>query len=580
MSEAAVLIVDDRPENLLALEAILGGRGLTLVRANSGREALKAMLSQEFALVLMDIAMPDLDGYETAELVRRNERFRLTPIIFLTANHQAEAHVFRGYSVGAVDYLLKPLVPEVLLSKVSVFVELYHNRQMLKEQAAALKQAYDEMEQRVLERTKDLAASNLALQAEVAERQKVEAERAALLEREQAARRDAETMNRLKDEFLATLSHELRTPLNAILGWTHMLESGKRDEDVISRATRVIKSSAQAQAQLVTHILDMSRIIGGRLALHVDEVDLRTVISHTLDTLLPATTAKGITIETRFEGTPILSADQDRLQQVMWNLLSNAIKFTPKGGRVCIDTAATDQDVRIIVADNGLGIDADFLPRVFDRFTQADPSQTRAHGGLGLGLAIVRHLVELHGGVVGIESRGRNQGTTVTVVLPIRSMPSHIADAAPGTPTVSSVAELQPLASLEGVSVLIVDDEEDARDVLSLILQDRGAEVRAVASVAAALESIRERIPDVLISDIGMPGEDGHTLLRKLRLLAPEQGGQVPAVALTAYATPADSAKALAAGFDRHVRKPVTSEEIIEAVAVMAARQQSRLQGT
>jgi signal transduction histidine kinase len=572
MNPASVLIVDDRPENLLALEAILGGRGLTLVRANSGREALKAMLAHEFALVLLDIAMPELDGYETAELIRRNERFRLTPIIFLTANHQAEAHVFRGYSVGAVDYLLKPLVPEVLLSKVNVFVEVYHNRQMLREQAAELRQAYDEMEQRVLERTSDLAASNGALQAEVAERQRVESERAALLEREQAARLEAEAMNRLKDEFLATLSHELRTPLNAILGWTHLLESGKRDDAIITRAIRVIKNSAQAQAQLVTHILDVSRIIGGKLPLHIAEVDLCAVISNTLETLQPATTAKGISIQARFEGPTRLNADPDRLQQVMWNLLSNAIKFTPKGGLVRVDATATAHEVRITVADNGSGIDAAFLPRVFERFTQADASQTRAHGGLGLGLAIVRHLVELHGGLVGIESPGKNHGTRVTVVLPIRDMPGPTADSGLGMPKVSSAVPPQPVASLEGVSVLIVDDEEDARDVLTLILQDRGAQVTAVGSAAAALDSIHERIPDVLVSDIGMPGEDGHTLLRKLRSLRPEQGGRVPAVALTAYATSADSARALAAGFDRHVCKPVTSEEIIDAVAVMAAR--------
>jgi signal transduction histidine kinase len=572
MKGVSLLMVDDRPENLLALEAILGGRGLNLVRAHSGREALKAMLAHEFALILMDIAMPVLDGYETAELIRRHERFRLTPIIFLTANHYADAHVFKGYSIGAVDYLLKPLVPEVLLSKVNVFVELYCNRQMLKAQAAALQQSYDEMEQRVLARTGELAASNLALQAEVAERQRVEAERVALLEREQAARLEAETMNRLKDEFLATLSHELRTPLNASLGWAHVLESGKRDDAVIARAIRVIRHSAQAQAQLVTHILDVSRIISGRLPLRLSDVDIRAVVCDTLETLQPAVVAKGIAIATRFEGQAMLAADRDRLQQVIWNVLSNAIKFTPKGGEVRIEVTATAQDVHITVADTGSGIEPEFLPRVFDRFTQADASQARSHGGLGLGMAIVRHIVELHGGVVGVDSLGKDQGTTVTVILPIRDLPEQAAEASVDPPSASGEAEPQPLASLAGVSVLIVDDEEDAREVLMLILQDQGAEVRAVASAAAALDTIRERVPDVLVSDIGMPGEDGHVLLRKLRSLSEEQGGKVPAVALTAYATPADTARALAAGFNRHVRKPIASAEIIEAVAVMAAR--------
>jgi signal transduction histidine kinase len=544
MNAISILIVDDRPENLLALEAILGRLGLNLVRANSGREALKAMLDQDFALVLMDIAMPGLDGYETAELIRKHERLRLTPIIFLTANNQADTHVFKGYSVGAVDYLFKPLVPEILLSKVNVFVELYQNRQMLKEQAAELRRSYEEMEQRVLERTSDLAAAKL----------------------------EAETINRMKDEFLATLSHELRTPLNAILGWTHLLESGKRDEATVAHATRVIRNSAQAQAQLVTHILDVSRIISGKLSLHLSEVDLRTVIDNTLDTLQPATVAKGITICTKYDGRSTLIADQDRLQQVMWNVLSNAIKFTPKAGRIDVEMSATPQDVRLTIADNGVGIDPDFLPRVFDHFSQADASQSRAHRGLGLGMAIVRHLVEMHGGVVSVESAGKDQGTTVSVILPVRAAAAKDDEPGHRTPPASRDIAPQPMASLDGISVLIVDDEEDARDVLTLILQDRGAEVTAVGSAAAALDSLRQRVPDVLVSDIGMPGEDGHAFLRKLRSLGSELGGHVPAIALTAYATAADTAKALAAGFNHHVRKPVTPAEIVDVVAVMASR--------
>src|SRR5436190_4419205 len=333
VSQVSILIVDDYPENLLALEAILAPTGHHVIRANSGREALKALLTQDVALVLMDVAMPDLDGYETAALIRGRERSRLTPIIFLTANHKADAHVFKGYSVGAVDYLFKPFVPEVLLSKVAIFVELYNSRQVLKTQADALHLAYGEMEQRVLERTSELATANRALLAEIVERRRAEDERALLFEREQAARLEAESMNRMKDEFLGTLSHELRTPLNAILGWTHLLEIGKRDEASIARAARVIKSNAQAQAQLVADILDVSRIISGKLSLYIAPVDLRAVIESTLETLQPAADAKGISIETAWTAAgDTLLADQDRLRQVMWNLLSNAIKFTPAGG--------------------------------------------------------------------------------------------------------------------------------------------------------------------------------------------------------------------------------------------------------
>jgi signal transduction histidine kinase len=572
VTNVRILIVDDYPENLLALEAILNGTGHTVVRANSGREALKALLSQDCALILMDVAMPDLNGYETAELIRGRERCRLTPIIFLTAHNKADAHVFKGYSVGAVDYLFKPFVPEVLLSKVNVFVELYTNREMLKRQASALKQAYGEMEQRVLERTSELDASNRALQAEVVERQRAEDERAVLFEREQAARFEAEAMNRMKDEFLGTLSHELRTPLNAILGWTHLLEIGKRDDAAITRATRVIKNNAQAQTQLVADILDVSRIISGKLQLYIGVVDLRSVIETTLETLQQAAEAKGITIQTVWSESATLIADQNRLQQVMWNLLSNAIKFTPKDGHVRVELHATAQEVGMVVADSGEGIEADFLPHVFDRFTQADSSFARTHTGLGLGMAIVRHLVELHGGRVSVESPGKDLGTTFRVTLPIRAAAAGAVVPRIEQRLASRDAATDTLPSLDGVSVLIVDDEAEAREVLMLLLQAQGAEVTAVASAAAAFRVLRKRVPDVLVSDVGMPGQDGHAFIRKLRALRVDQGAQVPAVALTAYATPADAAKALAAGFDRHVTKPIVPSEMVDIVASLAGR--------
>ena len=423
MTSVGILLVDDHQENLLALEAILANTGHDLVHARSGAEALKAVLGQEFALILMDVAMPEMDGYETAELIRRRDRSRNTPIIFLTANVKSDTHVVRGYAAGAVDYLFKPLAPEVLLSKVAVFVELYTQREALKKAADALKGAYDEMEDRVEARTGELAATNRSLEAEMAERQRVEVELAQLLTREQGARVEAQAMNRLKDEFLATLSHELRTPLNAILGWAHILETGARDTATIDRATRVIKRNAQAQAHLVADMIDVSSIIGGRLALNLELVSLRTVIEAALEAVEPAVDAKCIIVVAEFGDVAPIIADRDRLQQIMWNILSNAIKFTPKDGRVRIEVQAQVRDIVVTITDSGQGIDPTFLPNIFDRFSQADGSFTRLHGGLGLGMAIVRHLVELHGGRVTAASEGKDQGATFTVTLPVGASP-------------------------------------------------------------------------------------------------------------------------------------------------------------
>ena len=425
MTPVGILLVDDHPENLLALEAILTDTGHTLVHARSGAEALKALLGQDFALILMDVAMPEMDGYEVAELIRRRDRSRNTPIIFLPANVKGDTHVVRGYAAGAVDYLFKPLAPEVLLSKVAVFVELYTQRKALKEAADALKSAYDDMEHRVEERTRELAATNRSLEAEMAGRQRVEVELAQLLEREQRARVEAQALNRLKDEFLATLSHELRTPLNAILGWTHILETGSRDNESIDRATRVIKRNAQAQAQLVDDILDVSRIIGGKLNLHLELVSLRTVIEAAIETVEPAADAKDIAVDRVFGDVAPIIADRDRLQQLMWNLLSNAIKFTPKDGRVRVELRAHAGDVVVTITDSGQGIEPAFLPHVFERFSQADGSFSRLHWGLGLGMAIVRHLVELHGGHVTAASEGKDQGATFTVTLPLGASPDR-----------------------------------------------------------------------------------------------------------------------------------------------------------
>jgi signal transduction histidine kinase/ActR/RegA family two-component response regulator len=382
---------------------------------------------------------------------------------------------------------------------------------------------------------------------------------------EREARRQAEEANRLKDEFLATLSHELRTPLNAILGWAQMLRSGRLDEATTERAVETIERNAKAQAQLIADILDVSRIITGKLRLELGPVELPHVIEAALDSVRPAADAKEIHLAVRLDPQlPPLLGDANRLQQVVWNLLSNAIKFTPRGGRVEVELRQSGPGVEVRVSDTGIGIRPDFLPYVFDRFRQAESSTTRAHGGLGLGLSIVRHLVELHGGTVAVESPGEGQGTTFIVHLPVRSAAlavdrrqSHPAWSAP---------------PLDGLHVLVLEDEADTRELVTLTLTQGGAQVTAVPSAAEALAALDRSLPDVLVSDIGVPGEDGYSLLRKLRAREPARGGLVPAVALTAYARTEDRLQAFTAGFQMHLAKPVDPAELVAVVASLAGR--------
>ncbi len=388
------------------------------------------------------------------------------------------------------------------------------------------------------------------------------------------ARLQAEQANRLKDEFLATLSHELRTPLNAILGWSQILQTNNLGVSEAKKALITIERNARAQNQLIDDLLDVSRIITGKLRLDVRAVDLANVITAAVEAARPAAEAKNIRLQTLLDpqAGPI-SGDPDRLQQVVWNLLSNAVKFTPKGGRVQARLERINSHVEIVISDTGKGIEAEFLPHVFDRFRQSDGSMTRREGGLGLGLAIVRQLVELHGGTVLVESEGSGQGSTFTVhlpLLPVRREP--VSD----VPRVHPKAEIGALADcppeLSDLRVLLVDDEADSRDLLNLVLDSCGANVTLASSAAEAFEAVRSEKFDVIISDIGMPDEDGFSLIRKVRELSNEEGGDVPAIALTAYARAEDRVKALRTGFQMHVAKPVEPAELIAVVANLAGR--------
>ncbi|GAB1544739.1 hypothetical protein NUACC21_74150 [Scytonema sp. NUACC21] len=382
---------------------------------------------------------------------------------------------------------------------------------------------------------------------------------------EQALQRQTEQLvqvNRIKDEFLAVLSHELRTPLNPILGWSKLLRTKKHDEATTARALETIERNAKLQTELIEDLLDISRILQGKLSLNISAVDLVSTIAAAIETVRLAAQSKSIQLQTVFEANMgQVSGDASRLQQVIWNLLSNAIKFTPQGGRVEVRLKSLGCEAQLQVCDTGQGIAPEFLPYVFDYFRQADGTTTRKFGGLGLGLAIVRHIVELHGGRVKAESLGEGQGATFTVMLPVIKTQGHsnVSDGQADEPS-----------DLNGVKVLVVDDEVDTRELIAFILEQSGAEVTQVASATQALQAITEFQPNVLVSDIGMPEVDGYMLIRQIRAMPPELGGKIPAIALTAYAGEMDSQQAIAAGFQQHIAKPVEPATLVAAVVNLA----------
>ena len=404
--------------------------------------------------------------------------------------------------------------------------------------------------------------------------QKASEERQSLLDSERAARSAAEKMSEIKDEFLATLSHELRTPLNAILGWSQVLRTRPRDHGDYLKGLETIERNARAQTHLIEDLMDMSRITSGKIRLDIQTLQPVAVVEAAVETVTHAAEAKGIRFERLLDpAAGPISGDPGRLQQVIWNLLSNAIKFTPKGGKVQILLERVHSHIEITVADTGIGIKPEFVPQLFDRFRQGDASTTRQYGGLGLGLSIVKNLVELHGGTVRITSPGEGQGTTVTLLLPIiavhrsASASERVHPTSPGT-TVPSVI----VAELAGVRVLAVDDRAEARDLIKRVLEDCSADVMTAGTADEAVALVETHRPDVLISDIGIPDADGFELLKRVRALGPGRGGQVPAIALTAFARSEDRTRALRAGFVVHLSKPVEPSELIAAVASVSGR--------
>ena len=676
----SILIVDDSADKLVALESILLDLRVDIVKARSGKEALRRLLAQDFAVVLLDVRMPVLDGFETATLIRERSRTEHTPIIFITAFGD-ETHVARGYSLKAVDYILTPVVPEVLRTKVSVFVELFRATAEMKRHADSLRQraaqlhrlassslainsalSLDQMLAVLTESAREiLGAEGARAVAHVDERRTHRAVSAASVipdvddgdapassvvsgtNRAYRTNRslrplrtgpgedgngdgrlrtydvlgapltgrdgrnmglvevfgdancgftpededllvqlaqmtsiaientlfgEAREANRLKEEFLSTLSHELRTPLSAMISWLWMLRRKALDPEAAARAIEAVDRNARAQARLVDDLLDVSRIVTGKLQLDCRSLELGPVVEAATDSLTAAAEAKAITLARLIDpAAGRVLGDADRLQQVIWNLLSNAIKFTPRGGRVEVHLRRAGSSVEARVSDTGQGIAPGFLPHVFERFRQADPSSTRTSGGLGLGLAIVRQLVELHGGSVEALSAGEGRGATFVVSLPLAARPEEPLPAFAEAVPAEDAPRAEPQCLLDGIRVLVVEDEVDARDALSVIMSQAGATVTAVGTARDALSKLTAWRPDVLVCDIGLPAEDGYALIGKVRALGVDRGGSVPAVALTAYAQASDRARALAAGFQAHVAKPCEPDQLLRVLA-------------
>ncbi len=420
------------------------------------------------------------------------------------------------------------------------------------DEVGELVHAFSEMVTRIRTTTVDLEESNASLRREIEERKRIEAEHERLIEREQEA-------NRLKDEFLAAVSHELRTPLNAIVGWTRVLMRGTPEPETLARALASLHRNAEAQARVIDDLIDISRIVKGKLHVRFEPVDLREVVEAAADVIRPVAEQKSLTLALRVAGPCPVSGDRDRLQQIVWNLLSNAVKFTPARGIVTVETRSTPSECQVIVRDTGVGIAPSFLPHLFERFRQADASMTREYTGLGIGLAIVHELVELHGGTIHAASDGRDTGATFTVTLPCLQASADSAGS-------SRRREVAPLPSLRGANVLVVDDNADALETLEALLSDAGAQVRTAASGQAALALWAQRPPDVLICDLAMPGMSGYELLGRIRDLDARHGRVTPAIAVTAQAAEEQVARSMRVGFHAHIAKPFDAAAVVRGV--------------
>ncbi len=656
MSEPQVTIlqIDDNEANRYIVSRILQNANFTVVEAATGATGLKALAEYQPALVILDVQLPDMSGFEVCRQIKANPETAFIPVLHLSAAFVQSHDKAEGLDSGADAYLAQPVEPIELLATVRSLLRIRRAEEAARSNArewqttfdsindgvclvdregiilrcnramtqlfykphheilgcnhyelmgaemgmgdgACFRRAKETHQRQVLEfesqgrwfaKTIDpvfeqhgILTGAVFILSDITERKQAEA----LLQQQnlslnelmlslQQQTEQAQQANRIKDEFLAVLSHELRSPLNPILGWAKILLTTQQDAGKTQYALETIERNAKLQAQLIEDLLDVSRILQGKLSLNFAPISLPFIIKAALETVRLAAEAKSIQIELMFESdVGQVLGDSGRLQQVVWNLLANAIKFTPQGGRVEVQLKKVKDEVeaineidthpkeyaQITVSDNGRGISDNFLPYVFEYFRQADGTTTRKFGGLGLGLAIVRYLVELHGGTVTAASSGEGQGATFTVKLPFATVKPNQDDTASGN---------RSDLDLNGLQALLVDDDRDSRELIAFLLEQYGVQVTAVDSASKALSSLGQAKFDLLISDIGMPDMDGYTLIRQIRNQAPSQGGKIPAIALTAYAGEIDQRQALAAGFQQHISKPIDQEVLIQAI--------------
>jgi signal transduction histidine kinase len=564
-----ILLVDDQPARLLSYEAILRDLGQTLITAHSGVEALERLMQDDFAVVLLDVSMPGMDGFETASLIHEHPRFERTPIIFVTGVHITDPDRMKAYKLGAVDYVLIPVVPEVLRSKVAVLVELHLQRRELQQLNGTLAQANAKLAEahvtlqaektRELERlnaslreaVSGLEEANRALQGEIVERARVE--------------QQLKEADRLKDEFLAMLAHELRNPLAPIHNAVRIMRLKPMGDPQLEWARDVIGRQGTHLTRLVDDLLDVSRITRGKINIDAQPFELGAAIARAVETVQPMLVQQKHDLRIELPPTPlIVQGDLTRVTQVIGNVLANAVKYTDTGGRIEIAARLDGGSIEIRVRDNGIGIPASMLPCVFDLFSQAGAMDGRSRGGLGIGLALVKRLVEMHGGSVGVRSEGEGQGTEFQIRLPAATGEAE-SPAAPG-----ETQSAAPAATTNGASpadapavatrrrILLVDDNQDALMSLANLLSLDGHEVRTAPNGLLALEAAPQFMPEVCVLDIGMPGMDGYELARRIR--AQPWGESMVLVALTGWGQEGDRRRSREAGFDSHWVKPLDIE--------------------